>query len=205
MAQPHQILVTEGQVELLIKKSRFLGMVLACSSEDQAREQLEFVRKTHPKANHHVFAWRLLDEATEQVNHRFHDDGEPGGTAGRPVLVALEANRLINAQVIVVRYFGGIKLGAGGLVRAYGEAAGKAVTAATLKTLITYKQVRIEVPFNQVSIVERWISRDGVTVVERNYDEAARILVELPEKMVMALRDELIEQTAGNATITVQD
>jgi len=198
MAEPHRLLVKEGQVELLIKKSRFLGFVASCESETDARELLQSARRADPKANHHVYAWRILDEKSKQISHRFDDDGEPGGTSGRPVLQVLEANSLVNAQIIVVRYFGGIKLGAGGLVRAYGEAAAKAVMNAELKTLIVTQQVRISVPFNQISIIEHWATRDAVVICDREFGDNATLVIELPEAQVDQMRSELMNLTGGS-------
>ncbi len=203
MVEPHQLLVRGGQVELLIKKSRFLGFAAFCGSEDEARSQLESARKADPKANHHVYAWRLLDDETGQISCRSDDDGEPGGTSGRPVLQVLESHRLVNAQIIVVRYFGGIKLGAGGLVRAYGEAAAKAVAAAELKTLIVTEVVHLTVPFTQISTIEHWVNRDDVVVIDREFDDKATLIIELPEAMVSQMKTELINLTGGSIRFSV--
>ena len=97
-----------------IKGSRHIGTAAPVASEDEARGFVDDVRREMPKATHHAFAWRLSPDGTEQ---RCSDDGEPGGTAGRPILRQLEAFDLLDACVVVTRFFGGVKLGAGGLAR----------------------------------------------------------------------------------------
>lgn len=113
--------------ELIIKKSQFLGLAAHVESEDEVRELLAARRKAHYKATHHVSAFRLADKTA-----RSSDDGEPAGTAGSPVLSVLEKNNLTDTLVIVTRYFGGVKLGAGGLTRAYAQSAAQTLAEAKL-------------------------------------------------------------------------
>lgn len=105
----------DNQIEFVEKKSRFLGYFLRCQKQEQVQEALEFLRKEHKKATHICYAYSLKTPFLEKAV----DDGEPGGTAGRPILSVLQKKALSDVCVFVVRYFGGIKLGAGGLVRAY--------------------------------------------------------------------------------------
>lgn len=111
--------------ELIEKKSRFLGFLFECHSEDEIKEAIEFLKKEHKKANHVCWAGRMTSPFFEKAV----DDGEPGGTAGRPILGVLQKQDKKNVCVAVVRYFGGVKLGAGGLVRAYAK-----TTAMLMKT-----------------------------------------------------------------------
>ena len=105
------------------KKSKFYGYVLACESEEEIKETLELLKKEHKKATHVCYAYRLKTPFCEKAV----DDGEPSGTAGRPILNVLQKKDIQNICVFVVRYFGGIKLGAGGLVRAYTKTTSMAV------------------------------------------------------------------------------
>lgn len=203
MAEQLQWIAGEGRYELFVRKSRFLGLVLPCRAPNEAAAQLAAIRSEHPKANHHVHAYRLREERDGQITHRFDDDGEPGGTAGRPTLMVLEAQHVINAHAIVVRYFGGIKLGAGGLVRAYGEAAAKALVAADVRPLVLTKQLRVRVPFPQLSILEHIVLREGVQVAQRSYDEEARMELVVVADRVEDLIRELTDSTGGAARIEV--
>lgn len=106
---------------LEIKKSKFLAYSLKVESVEEAINVFEKLKKQHKKANHVCFAYKIVSNGVEQV--KFFDDGEPNGTAGRPILSVIEKKGLENVAVYVVRYFGGVKLGAGGLIRAYSKAA----------------------------------------------------------------------------------
>ncbi len=197
-------LASPGSVDLLIRRSRFLGMALPCESEEVAARQLAQARRDHPKATHHVHAWRLRASGTGRITHRFDDDGEPGGTAGRPVLAALEGRQVVNAQVIVVRYFGGIKLGAGGLARAYGEAAGKALAAGDLRPLIPTCVVTVRLPFAHVPWLERLAAREGLAILTRTFAADASLTLAVPEARVASLSREILDLTAGAARIEAE-
>lgn len=106
---------------LEIKKSKFLAYYLEVETSEKVLEVFEQLKKQHKKANHICYAYKIVSNNVEQV--KFFDDGEPNGTAGRPILSVIEKKELKNIAVFVVRYFGGVKLGAGGLVRAYSKSA----------------------------------------------------------------------------------
>lgn len=109
-----------NECEFVEKKSRFLGILLACEREEEVKKFIEELKKTHKKATHICWACRMTTPFCE----RAVDDGEPSGTAGRPILSVMQKRNLQNSAIIIVRYFGGIKLGGGGLVRAYSNVAG---------------------------------------------------------------------------------
>ncbi len=197
----HHWLTRPGEIELLIRKSRFLGFAQACANIAEAKEKLAALRRAHPKANHHVYAWRMRAAESGRLTHKYDDDGEPGGTAGRPVLQALETHAVVNAQVVVVRYFGGIKLGAGGLVRAYGETAAKALDQADLQPLIPMRTITVQVPFSHVTTVEHFASREDLTIEERSFTEAACLVVRIPAARVDEIKEKLINLTHGAACI----
>lgn len=119
-----------------IKGSRFIGDARVVRTEAEARAVWAAVRKQHHKARHHCIAWRLADGGFGRS-----DDGEPSGTGGPPILQRLEGGDLVDVVVVVVRYYGGTKLGRGGLVRAYGDAAAAALEAAGTRPLIVHRQV----------------------------------------------------------------
>lgn len=107
------------EIEIIEKKSKFYGYLLECSSEEKIKEALEFLKKEHKKATHICWAGRMKTPFFEKAV----DDGEPSGTAGRPILSVMQKREKMDACVFVVRYFGGVKLGAGGLVRIYAKVA----------------------------------------------------------------------------------
>jgi len=191
----------EGSVEILVRKSRFLGVALPCEGDEGAAASLERLRVLHPKANHHVYAWRRQDPETGLIRHRFDDDGEPGGTAGRPVLAALEGRQIAQGLVVVIRYFGGIKLGAGGLVRAYGEAAGRALTAAELNPIVRTRLLTVRLPFAHLPWLERVVAREGIAILSRAFAADATLVLAVPTDRWESLAREIIDQTGGGAQI----
>jgi uncharacterized YigZ family protein len=136
----------EGFGELEDRGSRFLCWVFALSNEEDFLARLSALRTAHPKARHHCWAWRLGE------TYRFSDDGEPGGTAGRPMLQALDAAVLAQAAAICVRYFGGVKLGTGGLVRAYAGATAQAVERAGRARIVRIQSWPLRLPFARLGI-----------------------------------------------------
>ena len=189
-----------GEFELIVRRSRFLGWAVPAASHAAAQDWVCRLRAAHPKANHHVSAWRVL--ATGQsLEHRFDDDGEPGGTAGRPILQVLAGRSLVNAAVIVVRYFGGIKLGAGGLVRAYGETAAKAADAAVTTEIIPQLRLRIVVPFEHIATIESWAQRSQVAIAARTYEPEPGWTVLIPAVEEAPVRALLTDLTHGTARI----
>lgn len=192
-----------GSCDLVIRRSRFLGIAEHCGEHAEAEALLRRIRAEHSKATHHVSAWRLKAPRGGAGEHRFDDDGEPGGTAGRPVLQVLEGRSLVNAAVVVVRYFGGIKLGAGGLVRAYGEAAAKALDDAVIEEIIPQVVLRADFSYPHLASVENWIARHAVTIRERRFVPEPQLMIQLPAADEDALREALTNLTNGSIRIEV--
>jgi uncharacterized YigZ family protein len=157
----------EAYAELEEKKSRFLAFVVPI---DQFDARLEELRIEHKKANHHVTAFRLIHD-DDQIEEGAKDDGEPAGTSGMPMLKVLIGRDLINLGVIVVRYFGGTKLGAGGLARAYSGAASKAIDVANLVLWQRILSETVRCRFDQMSDLERQISLLELEVKDRQITE----------------------------------
>lgn len=147
-------LAEETRKETVIEKSRFIACAARIASEAQAREYIARIRREYPDATHVCTAWQLSAPIEAQ---RSSDDREPAGTAGRPMLEALLASSVTDACVCVVRYFGGIKLGAGGLIRAYaGAVTGCLATAAKLRD-VTFLSWRLEYPYSLSGKLETWL------------------------------------------------
>lgn len=131
-----------GDVSIEIKRSTFLGKLKKVESEEDAKNFVASIRKEHSLATHNCYAYIVFDEGVERV--RYSDDGEPQGTAGLPILGVLKNKGLYNVVVVVTRYFGGIKLGAGGLVRAYAETASQACSSATITKCVLCTKFLVE-------------------------------------------------------------
>ena len=184
------------------KKSRFIALLSPADSQDDVQRQLDDVRRAYHDATHHCYAFRLLlDDAIVEVSH---DDGEPSGSAGLPMMQQLTNRNLCNVLAVVVRYFGGTKLGVGGLVRAYSNAVSEALEKApvitrTLKTRITIR-FPVEVNSSVMSIIHRFSARIDALV----YEDPVRIEITLPPSQVEALRAALTEATGARIELEVE-
>ncbi len=175
----YHTLKTSGTSEIVVKKSTFLGYAYPMSDEQAAIDQLNEIKKMHSDARHHVYAWRLgiPGQPGAQQLQRYSDDGEPQGTAGLPVLEALSRPDLTDAMVVVVRYFGGILLGRGGLVRAYGEAAHLAVAAAQPILMTGQDIFRVVLPYALLDTFNHRAQQQGISILNTEYTSVVTIEV----------------------------
>lgn len=148
--------------------SKFEGYVRAVSTEEEAEKFFQEIRSIHPKARHHCFAWRLGHPDPEE---RVSDDGEPSGTAGRPILGQLIRKDVTNVMLIVVRYFGGTLLGTGGLIQAYKTCAEETLNLAKLKKVVKKIEWMIEIDFGIVYLLEEWAPKLELEILERNHQK----------------------------------
>jgi uncharacterized YigZ family protein len=198
MIDEYTTIAGEAQSELRVTGSRFLACAAHAGSADEAEEMLARARKEYYDATHHCFAYR-----TGVAGDRFltGDDHEPSGTAGKPILAAIDHRGLTDVLVVVVRYFGGTKLGVGGLARAYGSAAEHALAAAPSVTRYVTERLRVACPHNHVGGVMHVAGRLGARVVEGAYDTEAHLTLEIRASLVAALREALVDHTNGVITI----
>lgn len=150
-----------------IKQSKFMAYLMPMALYE---EEMKFLREQHPKAVHFVSAYRMLNEFDQIVEYS-GDDGEPKGTSGRPTLSVLQGHELINAAIITVRYFGGTKLGPGGLVRAYAQAANMAVAQSSVSTYEKLYRSSFQCDYSNISIVEYEIPRNRIEILSKVFDE----------------------------------
>jgi uncharacterized YigZ family protein len=162
-----------------IKKSRFIGVIMPCQSEDEALRKLGQLARQHPNANHLAFAWRIR-QPEGFLTERFHDAGEPSGTAGRPILAPLEGENLINVVVGVVRYFGGIKLGTGGLTRAYGTAAKEAIAAASISPWVEMATLKLDIEYPQLQLLEYQLKQIHGEIIDQQFTDKVSLIISLP-------------------------
>lgn len=165
--------VTDHTHEMLIEKqSKFIAHLMPYGIYE---EVLASLRAEHPKARHFVTAFRYINEF-DQIVEGSSDDGEPKGTSGKPTLAVLQGSELINVAVITVRYFGGTKLGTGGLVRAYSDAANLAVSAAVLLPYQKEKSLVVSCVYSDIGKVDYMVERLGIKVTEKAFDAAGETL-----------------------------
>ncbi len=181
------------EAELEIKKSRFIAHVAPVASRQAAMALLSRLRDRYPDAGHHCWAMLAGNEAAA------NDDGEPSGTAGRPMLNVLQHKALQDVCAVVVRYFGGVKLGAGGLTRAYGQAVSLALQQASLMPVVAMARLSLLVEPALEHRVRHWCAQAGVAVGAESCDQLRRLDLDLPQARCAAARAELDNLTQGRA------
>lgn len=195
MDEGFHTLAGRGEAETRVRASRFLALAFPARDEGEARRVLEERERRYFDATHHCAAWRFRDGSWRAL-----DAGEPSGSAGAPILAAIDAQGLVDTAVVVTRYFGGTKLGVGGLVRAYGEAAAEAIAAAPRLLGIPAYRVRIDYPYALTSAVMRVIERSDARDVEHGYATTgggATVELTLPRARLDRFRDLLRDQSGG--------
>lgn len=175
-----QILLKSGFAEQTLNKSRFIALAVHTSNEREVGAALRAFASQHASAHHLAYAFRIKTE--QGIVQRFSDAGEPSGTAGMPILKLLEGRDLINACVAVIRYYGGINLGTGGLARAYGGTAKMALDNADIGEYIEMQIIAITIAYNQMDAVTRVLSKCGGNIVNKAFDEQIRLEVSLPAR-----------------------
>ncbi len=162
-----------------IKKSRFIASIMPCETEQQAMQQLQYLANQHPNANHLAFAWRIRRK-DGSIIERCHDAGEPSGTAGRPILAPLEGQSIINTVIGVIRYFGGVKLGTGGLTRAYGTTAKLAIKQAELYPWVDMIDVQLTIDYSELQPLQYHLKQCDGTISNQVFNERVDLTVHLP-------------------------
>lgn len=183
-----------GRAELEIKRSRFLALAAPASDEAAARALVAGERARYPDANHHTFAYRLGEGGAIS---RISDDGEPGGTAGRPMMEVLLREALVDAVVVVTRYFGGTLLGAGGLIRAYGKAATEAIHTAGFRHMRPHTLMRAVVSYPVAGALEQGLARAGYTARDVQYTDTVSFSVPVLAAEEAAFARLVADVTAG--------
>lgn len=187
-----------AQDRIHIRKSEFIGVIEPIDAMAAVKARIGKMRAEHPNARHVAWAARVGNRV------RMDDDGEPSGTAGRPILNVLEHQGIDQVLLMVVRYFGGIKLGAGGLTRAYGQAASLVVQQASFIPYVARLTVEIETGFAHESTVRRIAEQHGGVLGAAEYGSQWSVILELPESEWLACRQELVDGCQGRIEICVR-
>jgi len=190
MSDHYRTLAARAELRHKIERSEFLGIAFPITTDEGFFAELERMQKRHFDATHHCWAFRLF----AGVRSRSSDAGEPSGTAGKPILAAIEGAALHDLGVIVVRWYGGIKLGTGGLSRAYRDTAAETLRTASLLDRYLYQRIRILVPFEALSHVYRLIDAPNVLLVEERYGEENEFFFDVRLSFVDAFTKQLTER-----------
>ena len=182
----------ESVTEFTEKRSRFIGHVWRVDSEEEARACIERTKKEHYDARHNCWCYRIKDGPV-----RYSDDGEPQGTAGQPMLNVFEREAVENVCCVVTRYFGGVLLGAGGLVRAYTQSAKSALDGAGISVVRRWVEALLPCPYSWHDRVRLEIERLGGTVAETDYGADVCFTVLLPEERAQEILDAVLDLSAG--------
>ena len=181
-----------GEDEFIEKKSRFIGRVWCVESEEEALEKIQEMKKQHYDASHNCWAYIIRDGAM-----RFSDDGEPGGTAGNPMMQVLQRENLYNIVCVVTRYFGGILLGAGGLVRAYTKGAKIAVDAAGKSMKRVWTVLYVPCPYTFYERVKLLVADHGGIIRQTDFGAEVELELLFPEAEAQNFLDKLTDMTSG--------
>ncbi|MFF9012132.1 YigZ family protein [Streptomyces sp. NPDC014870] len=198
MQEQYRTIAREGVHETEINRSRFLCALAPVATEQEAQEFVARVRREHPTASHNCFAYVIGADAAVQ---KASDDGEPGGTAGVPMLQMLLRREVRYVAAVVTRYYGGVKLGAGGLIRAYGGVVGEALDALGTLTRQRYRLATVTVDHQRAGKLENDLRATGRNVRDVRYGEAVTLEIGLPDADVDAFRGWLADVTAGAARL----
>jgi uncharacterized YigZ family protein len=201
MAHAYLSVADTGTAEIVIKKSRFISTAMPLHSVDEARQILDLAGMEHKTASHICYAYKT-GLAGETL--RFDDAGEPAGTAGRPILDVIEKENLRNTMVVVVRYFGGILLGAAGLRRAYAKAAAKSVQAAGIASYALHEIFTVTVGYAVYDRVVSFLAGLGIAVENAAYGEEVGFEIAVPVPAALHVTNHLVDILGGRVRIEAQ-
>lgn len=200
MAKPYQIAANEIVDETIVSRSRFICYLSPCSSHEQAKEQLKICQQLHPQANHHCYAF-VTKRPEDSQGYGFSDDGEPSGTAGRPMLAVLQGSDIGELSAIVVRYFGGTKLGTGGLQRAYGGSVRQALTLLETITKVPMVDKWLTCDYGQVNDVLYYVEQAQGEIKQQDFAGQIELHIALPEEQLAKVTQQLQTLSAGLLTL----
>jgi len=191
----------EFSTEFKEKGSRFIGFLAPAETQDEAMDFLDRLRRSYHDATHHCWAFRV--GWTDNLESRFSDDGEPSRTAGPPILASIENAGVSDACIVVVRYFGGTKLGTGGLIRAYRTAARSVLEEAPLKKKILCSDWSVELPWGAQGILRHQAEKMGIRISEKGYNELLTLQASVPrssEREFLKFMENLKDSWKGAVT-----
>ena len=168
------------EADITEKKSKFIANIFYITSEEEAEEKIRQIKRKHNTARHHCYAYRIIRK--NEIINKSSDDGEPSGTAGMPMLNILEKNNFINILVVVTRYFGGILLGTGGLVKAYSEATQKVIEKSEIVIEEEGIELEIELNYKDLENFKYYCKSNDINIINIDYSENIRIKIEMEKE-----------------------
>jgi len=189
-----EIIITED----IINKSKFINYLIPVSDLEVTKTKLDDIRKQYSDASHHCFAYIV---GNNQEIQKYSDDGEPSKTAGLPILEVLKKHDLTNVLSVTIRYYGGTKLGAGGLTRAYTKSVAESVALATFTSLTNYTHLSIKISFDHIGHVEKYI-RDHYELLDTTYDNFVNYTINIKSNESEEFQNSVTEFTKGSAEFT---
>ena len=163
--------------EIVEKKSKFIANIYYVQTKEEAEEKIKEIKKKYHDARHNCSSYRIIKEG--KILEKASDDGEPSGTAGGPMLNILQKNDLCNILVVVTRYFGGVLLGTGGLIRAYSDVTLKAIEESDKKNIILGKQYEIMVEYSNLENLKYYVRKNGMNIVKTEYENEIKCIIEI--------------------------
>lgn len=202
MAKPYQIAANNVIDESTVSRSRFICFISPCASHEEAKQHLKKCQQLHPQASHHCYAF-LTGRPEDSQGYGFSDDGEPSGTAGRPMLSVLQGSDIGELSAIVVRYFGGTKLGTGGLQRAYGGSVRQALLllATTIKVPMVEQQLTCD--YAQINDVLYFVEQAKGEIIQQDFAAQIALVIALPEAQLTKVKQQL--QTLSSGLLNLRD
>ncbi|MFR0514035.1 YigZ family protein [Limosilactobacillus mucosae] len=198
MTAPFLTIAQDVTHEIIIKKSRFICSLFCVESEEQAQAAITQINKLHRKATHNCFAYLIGEH--DQIQ-RESDNGEPSGTAGVPMLEALKANQLHNVLAVVTRYFGGIKLGAGGLIRAYSNSVSQAIEQAGLVERVEQAVLKVNVSYSQHDSLLYFLKQNNLEIAAEDYGASVIVSIYVDEDQLSERLKQLTDRFNNQLTI----
>ena len=202
MLESYINLIKGGEGEIIEKKSRFIGQIEVVKTEEEAYAFIEKIKKKHYDARHNCFAFSVGEDMPLQ---RFSDDGEPQGTAGKPMLEVINGSGIHNICIVVTRYFGGTLLGTGGLVRAYTDASKEALKNCETKLMQRLVPVDIATNYTDMGKIQYILGTAGVNIVDTIFTDEVMIKVELPYDTHSKIMNDITEATGARANLITYD
>ena len=200
MGKCYLVAASSVEEETIVNRSRFICYLSPCQSTEQARELVKLQQINHPQASHHCYAY--LSAAPDDSQHYgFSDDGEPSGTAGKPMLSMLQGGDVGEICAVVVRYFGGTKLGTGGLQRAYGGSVRNALVHLTTKLKIPMVDKRLACQYTQVNDILHLLEQSGGKVKSQDYGQQVNFILSVPLEQVDNFAAQLQTMSAGQLSL----
>lgn len=199
MEDQYYIVADESTIEIKVKSSRFIGESCLVPSIDEALLRLEQIRKREHAATHHCFAYRI--GLGQEMVFKYSDDGEPSGTAGKPIFDCIVGADLTNTLVVVTRYFGGTKLGTGGLAHAYGDAAKLVLDRSGRVERFVLAYFKLDLDFGYFDKWQKILVKLGATTTSSNFSESVSMEIAVRRSRAEELRNQFVELTSGKGLI----